>query len=173
MQEDEGWAELERLARATEAADALLANEPPSKECVERWQTLFGYGEQEAIEAIGAQRSDVTRERVSDEHWQLVSAAKEDAGHDRETYEHSLSLKSVFDRQSAAVPLPDGGLVLLFRLGGLLGDAEKVREVAGLEEAPVVQKGWSERGLVSFVVVDESAKKRLDEWLTLQSVGRS
>jgi hypothetical protein len=115
----------------------------------------------------------VARERVSDEHWLLVRAQKEDAGHDRETYEHSLSLKSVFDSRSAAVPHPDGGLVLLFRLGGLLGDAEKVREVAGLEEAPVVQEGWSERGPVRFVVVDKSAKKRLEEWLTLQSVGRS
>jgi hypothetical protein len=116
------------------------------------------------------QRHAVTRERISDDHWGLVKTEKEALGHDRESYEHSLQLKSVFASQSAAVPHPDGGLVLLFRLGGLLSSPERVQEVAGLEEPPVIQDGWSERGPVKFVMVDEGAKKKLEEWLTQQSV---
>jgi hypothetical protein len=195
MEIDEGWAELERLAQAAGAADAQLAFEYPSDETIGRWQSLFGYSSQEAVELIRTQRNDgeasgsttlsynrehqadsgapVTRERISDDHWSLIKAEKEAAGHDRESYEHSLQLKSVFASQSASVPHPDGGLTLLFRLGGLLSSPEKVKEVAGLDEPPVVQNGWSERGLVQFVTVDEKAKKSLEEWLTQQSVLQS
>lgn len=115
----------------------------------------------------------VTRERLTDSHWDLIKAEKEAAGHDRESYEHSLQIKDVFESQSASVPHPDGGLMLLFRLGGLLGTPEKVKEVVGLEEPPAVQEGWSERGPVRFVVVDEDAKKKLEEWLTQQAVLQS
>ena len=112
----------------------------------------------------------VTRDRISDDHWDLIKDEKEAAGHDRESYEHSLQLKNVFQGQSASIPHPDGGLVLLFRLGSLLDSAEKVQEVAGLDEPPVEQEGWSERGPVKFVMVDEEAKGKLEEWLTQQSV---
>lgn len=115
----------------------------------------------------------MTRERISDDHWNLIKEEKETAGHDRESYEHSLQLKDVFRSQSASVPHPDGGLVLLFRLGGLLNSPQKVQDVAGLDEPPVEQEGWSERGPVKFVVVDEVAKKKLEDWLTQQSVLRS
>lgn len=115
----------------------------------------------------------VTRERISDDHWELIRAKKEATGHDRESYEHSLQLKSVFASQSASVPHPDGGLMLLFRLGGLLNSPEKVQEIAGLEEPPVIQDGWSERGPVKFVMVDEKAKKKLEAWFTQESVLQS
>jgi hypothetical protein len=58
MENDEGWAELERLARAAEAADVQLASEYPANDAIERWQKLFGYSSQEAVQLIGAQRSD-------------------------------------------------------------------------------------------------------------------
>lgn len=112
----------------------------------------------------------MTRERITDDHWSLIKDGKEAAGHDRESYEHSLQLKSVFASQSASAPHPDGGLMLLLRLGGLLSSPEKVQEVAELEEPLIVQDGWSERGPVKFVMVDEEAQKKLKEWLTQQSV---
>jgi len=58
MEDDEGWAELERLARAAETADAQLASEYPTEDTIERWQKLFGYSSQEAVQLIGAQRND-------------------------------------------------------------------------------------------------------------------
>lgn len=51
-----------------------------------------------------------------------------------------------------------------FRLGGLLGTAEKVKEVAGLEEVPAVKEGWSEREWISFCLVDFETRDRLEAW---------
>lgn len=58
MEDDASWVELERLAQAAGAADAQLASEYPSKEITDRWQQLFGYSNEEAVQLIGAQRSD-------------------------------------------------------------------------------------------------------------------
>lgn len=58
MEPDEGWAEVERLARATEATDAQFASEYPTHDTIECWQKLFGYSMQEAIRLVGAQRSN-------------------------------------------------------------------------------------------------------------------
>jgi len=61
-------------------------------------------------------------------------------------------------------------MMLLFRLGGLLNTAEKVKEVAGLDCVPVEQEGMSEMGTIKFCLVDKDAQKKLEEWLTQQSV---
>jgi len=61
-------------------------------------------------------------------------------------------------------------MMLLFRLGGLLNTAEKVKEVASLDRVPVEQEGMSEMGPVKFCLVDKDAQKKLEEWLTQQSV---
>lgn len=115
----------------------------------------------------------VIRHRISDEHWELFKAEKEAAGYDREAYEHSLQLKTVFSSQSARIRLKAGGdFMLLFRLGGLLDTAKKVKEVAGLEQAPAVHEGESGSGTVKFCLVDQDVKKKLEEWLTHQCVLR-
>jgi len=61
-------------------------------------------------------------------------------------------------------------MMLLFRLGGLLNTAEKVKEVADLDRVPVEQEGMSEMGTIKFCLVDKDAQKKLEEWLTQQSV---
>jgi hypothetical protein len=114
----------------------------------------------------------VTRERITDEHWALVQAEKEAAGYDREAYEHSLRLPDVFKDNSATIPTTgeNGETVLLFRLGGLLKSAEKVKEVAGLEKLPKVVEGESEVGIVKFCVVEKETQRKLEEWLVQQAV---
>lgn len=114
----------------------------------------------------------VTRERITDEHWALIKDEKEALGYDREAYEHSLQLPKVFKGQSASIPTTgaDGEMVLLFRLGGLLDTPEKVKEVAGLKELPIIRDGMSEMGMVKFCVVDKETQKKLEDWLTQQSV---
>jgi hypothetical protein len=61
-------------------------------------------------------------------------------------------------------------MMLLFRLRGLLDSAEKVKDIAGLEEVPIVREGMSEMGVVKFCVVDRDVQKRLEKrlekWLT-------
>ena len=114
----------------------------------------------------------VTRQRLTDDHWALIKDEKEALGYDREAYEHSLQLPSVFKGQSASIATAgeDGEMMLLFRLGGLLGSPEKVQEVAGLEEPPAVMDGMSEMGVVKFCAVDKEAQKKLEDWLTQQAV---
>lgn len=114
----------------------------------------------------------VTRERISDDHWALIKDEKEGLGYDREAYEHSLNLPQVFKGQSASIAAPgtDGEMMLLFRLGGVLDSAEKVKELAGLKELPVVREGWSEMGIVRFCVVDKEAQKELEQWLAQKAV---
>jgi hypothetical protein len=114
----------------------------------------------------------VTRERITDDHWALIKDEKKAVGYDREAYEYSLQLPKVFKGQSAFIPTTgaDGGLVLLFRLGGLLDSPEKVKDIVGLEELPVVREGTSEMGVVKFCVVDREAQKKLEEWLAQKAV---
>jgi hypothetical protein len=102
----------------------------------------------------------------------LIKDEKEALGYDREAYEHSLQLPKVFQGQSATIPTTegDGELMLLFRMGGLLDSAEKVKEIAGLDELPVVREGMSERGTVKFCVVDMETQKKLEEWLAQKAV---
>jgi hypothetical protein len=61
-------------------------------------------------------------------------------------------------------------MMLLFRLGGLLDSPEKVKEIAGLEELPVVKEGRSEMGVVKFRVVGKEVQQKLEEWLAQKAV---
>ncbi|KAF2033231.1 hypothetical protein EK21DRAFT_86353 [Setomelanomma holmii] len=169
---DAGWEELERLATAASANDAQIANQYPSPDTIERWKKLFGYSHMEAVRLIGDQRGDVTRERITDDHWSLIKDKKEALGYDREAYEHSLQLPKVFKAQSATIPTTgaDGEMMLLFRLGCLLDTPEKVKEIAGLDKLPVVREGMSELGVVKFCAVDKDAQKKLEEWLAQKAV---
>jgi hypothetical protein len=85
----------------------------------------------------------------------LIADEKAALGYNREVYEHSLQLPEVFKGQSATFPTTggDGEFMYLFRLGGLLDSAEKVKEIAGLEEVPVVREGVNEMGPIQFCVV--------------------
>ncbi|KAF2869131.1 hypothetical protein BDV95DRAFT_596792 [Massariosphaeria phaeospora] len=168
-----GWDEVLRMVDAASAADAQIADEYPQAEVIERWMRLFGYSRMEAAQLISQQRGDVTRDRIPSAHWTLIRASKEALGFDREAYEHSLQLPKVFKEASATISTTgeDGATMLLFRLGGLLSSAEKVREVAGLEELPRTVKGVDGGGReAAFCCVDRGAQGRLEAWLTLQAV---
>lgn len=43
-------------------------------------------------------------------------------------------------------------------------------EVAGLEDVPDVTEGMNEMGVARFCMVDEEAKKRIEEWVEQQQV---
>jgi hypothetical protein len=116
---DSSWEELNRLADAACSPDALTAEHYPTETQITRWCTLFHYTRHEALNLIRAQRSDLTRTRITDEHWKLVREEREAAGHDRETYEHEQQLGDVLRSQSAVIPGVGGENVVLFRLGGV------------------------------------------------------
>ena len=120
----------------------------------------------------------VTRDRITDEHWSLVKDAKEALGHDRETYEHSLRLSQVFQAKTALVPKTggeEGEMAFMLRLGGLLDSTVTVKEVAELEEAPVVMRGKRDRDrgrgqLLRFCEVDTEAMKRIEAWFLQRGI---
>jgi hypothetical protein len=94
-------------------------------------------------------------------------------GHDRETYEHSQNLGKVLLSQSAVIPSADGQTLFLFRLGGLLDSEEKVGEIAGLQDTPRVVVGSSEmESKARFCLVDEKAKRKIEEWLARVGKGK-
>ncbi|KUJ09739.1 uncharacterized protein LY89DRAFT_690160 [Mollisia scopiformis] len=158
--------ELERMAQnATAFTDA-----EPDGEDVERWVHLFKYDYLEAYALFKAQRSDVTREPISDEHWALVKDDREAAGFDREAYEHSLTLKDVLKSHSTVIHDKDGRRWTLFRLGGLLESREKVKEIAELDELPKVTQGEGQFDTLDFVWVDDEARGKIETWMQLQQV---
>jgi hypothetical protein len=61
-------------------------------------------------------------------------------------------------------------MMLLFRLGGLLDSPDKVREIAGLDELPVVIEGTGSMGVVRFCLVNQDSKKKLQEWFSQRAV---
>ncbi|KAF2443927.1 hypothetical protein P171DRAFT_473152 [Karstenula rhodostoma CBS 690.94] len=168
--DDSLWSEVERMAQAAGAADAQIADEYPYPETIERWARLFGYSRLEAVKLITSQREDVTRERITDEHWALIKDAEERAGYDREAYEHRQQLPELFKNNGATIPVQgqEGGLMFGFRMGGLLKSAEKVKEVGEMEKLPKVEDGWSDMGPVKFCMVDMETKAKLEEWLAQQ-----
>ncbi|KAF2001111.1 hypothetical protein P154DRAFT_522084 [Amniculicola lignicola CBS 123094] len=167
---DPAWQELQRMAEASSAADAQVADEYPTPETISRWKKLFGYSQMEAVSLITQQRQDLARDRISDEHWELIKEQKEASGYDRETYEHSLRFESVLKSQSASIPSAEGGFTFVFRLGGLLNSPEKVKEICGMNKAPKIVDGMGETGKAQFCVVGEEAKAKIEEWLKQQRI---
>jgi hypothetical protein len=61
-------------------------------------------------------------------------------------------------------------MMSLFRLGGLLESAEKVKEIVCLDKMSEVREGSNEMGMVKFCVVDMEAQKKLEKWLAQRAV---
>jgi hypothetical protein len=169
--------ELERLAGN---ATTSTSYSPTAAE-INRWMALFQYTRQEAIYLIQQQRNDITRDRISDSHWELVSEEREAMGYDREAYEHELRLVDVFMDSAVALPATAsatvgknmGEAMHVVRLGGLLRDPEMVMEIAGLRDLPRVVNIVSEEGIpVRLCAVDGKAKQRVVDWLVMKRVAK-
>jgi hypothetical protein len=61
-------------------------------------------------------------------------------------------------------------MMFLFKMGGMLDSAEKVKEVAALQELPKVVEGTGTMGLTKFCIVERDVQKRLEEWLLQRAV---
>ncbi|KAH7395494.1 hypothetical protein BKA64DRAFT_60580 [Cadophora sp. MPI-SDFR-AT-0126] len=164
------FTELERLASNATSLNPLLPTAPE----ISRWTTLFNYTPAEANTLLIAHRSDISRTPISDAHWSLVRADRENAGYDREAYEHSLLLVDVLRSHSSVVVDAQGKRWTLFRLGGVLGGEERVRGICGGERELKVTTGVGVgmgMGLgegeqeVEFVWVDEEGKRKVEEWV--------
>ncbi|KAF2260951.1 hypothetical protein CC78DRAFT_584165 [Lojkania enalia] len=89
--------------------------EYPSTETIACFQILFNYSRVEAANLIIAQRVDVTRDHITDEHWELIKEQEAVGTTAKPT-------NKVFNSKSW--------------LNGMLDTVEKVWEVAGLDKVP-------------------------------------
>lgn len=148
-----------------------------SQEQVSRWQQLFNYSYVDAVDQIQQHRCDVTRQRVSDEHWSLVQAEMEDNGFDREAYEHQMQLGGAKPSQSSHVigsqqniSSLEENATFIFKLGGPLSGPKEIQIAASLTACPEIMSGFGQEGEAKFCCVGSAAKLAIQSWLSRQRI---
>jgi hypothetical protein len=121
---------LDELNRLAENAESLQSSPKPEKSEIERWMNFFSYTDTEASSFLALQLADVTRDRLSDSHWSLISTDVEAAGHSRLSWEHLLGMKEFMKANSTTFyDEEDGKRYTLLRMLGWLSDKGKVRGI--------------------------------------------
>ena len=166
--------ELESMAvNITDDCDAELE---PSEEEITRWQQLFAYSETEAIDQIKSQKSDYSRSRVSNDHWDLVRSQKEAQGFSRAAYEHWIKTgrpsESSHGDSNANEPVDISGSraqsSYLILLEGPLNTPERIQQAASLPEPPQAIQAASETGDAVFCRINGTSKQSIEDWLSQQ-----
>jgi len=98
--------ELNRLADNAESLERSVPQLTMAE--IERWKTLFSYSDAEASAIIKKQLTDVTQDRIPDEHWELIRENVEQAGHSRLSWEHLLHMKDTLKANSTTLIDNDG-----------------------------------------------------------------
>ncbi|KAL9614575.1 MAG: hypothetical protein Q9167_000944 [Letrouitia subvulpina] len=162
--------ELERMA-VNATLDSQLGEDEPSRDDITRWQRLFSYEYGEAKEKIKKHRSDLARERISEDLWALLRPQFE--GYDREAYEHKLTLISPLSisrvrSDQKLLQVSETHASFLFRMEGPLKQANAVWKALGSYLAPQFKHGWGEDGEASFCRVNSAGKAAIEQWLSQQ-----
>lgn len=124
--------ELEHMAGN---ATAFLEDNEPSLGEIRLWKNLFGYSDDQAVNAIKEQRQDITRARVSDELWEEIKSEKEAEGFTRDSYEHFIRSRCMFKRPSPDRTFSSSNMYLV-TLEDPLDTPEKIQYIAGLSAPP-------------------------------------
>lgn len=66
----------------------------PSHDDIQQWQRLFGLSYSQALTAIQEHRSDLSRPRVPDSHWEIVPVEKKAEGFDKDAYKQLGTTKT-------------------------------------------------------------------------------
>ena len=159
-------------------------NDKPAGDEIAKWQHLFSYSYNEAIEHITNQRHDFSRCRVSDELWALLQSEKEAQGYSREAFEHEIRSRSNNqaippEPQPQPRPLANNNSAsraeptYLILLTGPLTNAQQIASIASLPSPPSTRSATSEDAGSSssphhlFCHIDASTKATLHHWLTI------
>jgi hypothetical protein len=154
--------ELEQMA--LNAADHTYDEaQAPSEETVIRWVKLFGYSHAGAVKTIKQHRENISRKRVSNEHWAIEREEKEAQGYDREAYEHELEISARRVKPALAKVELNGArddVRQEYYSVRLEADvtAAVIQEVSGSRELPEICEGSIEGRDVSSCVEDRDAK---------------
>jgi hypothetical protein len=158
---------LDELNRLAGNAELLQSSPTPDKSEIERWMNLFSYTDKEASSLLAMQMTDVTRDRLSDEHWSLISSDVEAAGHSRLSWEHLLGMKELIKANSTTFyDVEDGKRYTVLRMLGWLSDEGKVRDILGKEKEEVETERV--RGVDMWhqvVYVDDEGLKKIEEFI--------
>ncbi|KAI1737151.1 hypothetical protein F4680DRAFT_460673 [Xylaria scruposa] len=154
--------ELESMAQAT-AQQSQQPDEPDDGD-VKRWQSLFGLSHPQALKEIRDHRSDLSRPRVFESHWEMVRSEKEAEGFDKETYEYFSRMKT--SKPSAGLTTIQNRTYLL-KLESLMESLEMVKLAANLKEDPPVYFGTDDDGNpTAFCKVDLAVKESILAYLS-------
>ena len=138
-----------------------------SEDDLERWQRLFNVSSAEAATAIANHRSNLSRQRISDELWKILGPEFDAQGYDREAYEYSLTLpeRPKASPSTSQAVVPNGTFIV--KLDGPLDSPKKVQEVALLPTAPPTSRGTDEDDNVdaTFCELDALGRHRLLLWV--------
>ncbi|KAF7188242.1 hypothetical protein HII31_10527 [Pseudocercospora fuligena] len=149
----------------------------PISTTISRWQRLFGLSADDAVDRIMDHRHDLTKSRVSDDHWSTVQDEKEASGYDREAYEYEIGLQkkkaTLPDLVTTANEASDSTIKYLVELTGPLDTVDKVRTAANMDTMPPLVSGTSaEDGrAVSLCCIDAKDKAAILHWASTESGG--
>jgi hypothetical protein len=148
----------------------------PISTTIARWNSLFEIPGDDAVDVIMEHRNNLTRTRISDEHWEAVRTSKEPQGYDREAYEYELDLQKRKANMGNIVPVDDEAesrVTYLVELSGPLEGLEVMQRAAGLNEAPPMVDGWSveEGRSVQMCIVGNKEKRAILKWAAEQGGG--
>ncbi|KAI9745897.1 MAG: hypothetical protein M1818_000578 [Claussenomyces sp. TS43310] len=140
-----------------------------SEDQIAAWQKAFDYSHTEAMELIATQKANYSRQRVSDELWDLVRAEKEAQGWDRSVYEHELELATrtpsgvAATHQGRTLRAAQVRAVYVVKLDAALDTPEKIQEAAGAFS-------YGDDGEARFCHFDEVAKEKILDWPSAQQI---
>lgn len=166
------FAELESMA--VSAAEDCDVEYEPAEEGVTIWQTLFTYSYSEAVEQIKNQKSDYSRYRVSNDHWNLVRPQEEAQGFSREAYEHWIKRGGQLtlfhgEEKSKESSVSRARSSYLILLEGILSNPKSIQVAANLLESPQAINAISENRDAVFCHIDGNSKQSIEKWLSQQN----
>lgn len=180
---DDAALQLELEALAGNAYNPNLPDDDnpaePISATIARWNNLFKFADDSAIDRIMEHRNNLTRTRISDEHWEAIRQAQQSEGYDREAYEYELDLQLRKAKMGNLVPVEENSelegskMTYLVELSGPLESLEVLKRAAGLEEDPERVEGWSveERRSVEMCIVGGREKREILRWAAEEGGG--
>jgi hypothetical protein len=129
--------------------------------------TEASYTHAEATSVLSNFLNDSTRFRIPNSHYEYIADSLAANGHSRESWEHLWSLPRLLIAQCTWITDSAVESWMILELGSFLGSVERIMEVAGLKEAPMVVRVDSEEdGVVrDLVCVDETLMNKIHRWI--------
>ncbi|KAI1429833.1 hypothetical protein F5Y12DRAFT_709836 [Xylaria sp. FL1777] len=136
----------------------------PDHNDIKRWQLLFGLSYSKAFQEIQDHRSDLSRPRVSESHWEIVRAEKEAQGFNKEAYEYSGTFRVP---RISTIQATAHNQNYLLKFEGPIDTVEVVKMASQLKQDPPVYYGTDDDDKpAAFCKVDMAARNSILAYLS-------